>query len=359
MRLLATAGHRRTQRKHYLLCALCALRWLFLHAKSEQRRLGRNLAIDVDPQSRPQLIEFFDPANQPPQSDLLRQRRQTVHRIDINNGIGASPGGEHEQVAQQRRDQGKLLLEVLTLFFAEVFSRFEQTIAIVSRRQQFEQFDQRPPLLAVDREVKGGGLADAPFGDAGQERGVRRRARIILNQILFHFGDGERCEIEPLRARADGRQQRVGARGQQNDCRGRGRLLKSLEQRIGGLFAQPVRLVNDEKALAAFARAKVDLFGHLARLGDLNELAVRTDDRHVSVAAGVYTTAHGAFIATIRRISAGGSLLTIRGLGEGQRELAFAHAVRPREDQSRIDAAILQQALKNFLVALIADEFCK
>src|SRR5262249_2089808 len=153
---------------------------------------------------------------------------------------------------------------------------------------------------------------------------------------------GERGEIEPLRAGADGRQQRVGSRGQQNYCRGRGRFLKSLEQRIGGLFAQPVRLVNDEKALAAFAWAKVDLFGHLARLGDLNELAVRTDDCHVSVAARVYTTAHGAFIATVRRVSAGWRLLAIRGLGEGQRELAFANTVRPREDQSRIDSADLQ-----------------
>src|SRR5262249_10844886 len=104
---------------------------------------------------------------------------------------------------------------------------------------------------------------------------------------------------------------------------------------------------------------KVDLFGHLARLGDLDELAVWTDDRHVSVTAGVDATAHGTFVATIQRITAGGRLLTIHGLGESQGELAFAHAVRPREDQSRIDAAIFQQPLEDFLVALIADEFCK
>src|SRR5262249_46293796 len=110
---------------------------------------------------------------------------------------------------------------------------------------------------------------------------------------------------------------------------------------------------------AAFARAKVDLFSHLARLGDLNELAVRTDDRHVSVTAGVYAPAHGTFVATVRRIRAGRRLLTIHGLGESHGELTFAHAVRPREDQSRIDGAILQQPLKNFLVALISDKFCE
>src|SRR2546422_7450820 len=96
--------------------------------KSEKRRLGRNLPVDVDPQPCSQLIEFFDPTHQPPQSYLLRQRLQTVDGVNVDNGIGASPRGEHEQVAQQRRDQGKFFFEILALLFAEVFSRFEQTM---------------------------------------------------------------------------------------------------------------------------------------------------------------------------------------------------------------------------------------
>src|SRR4030095_708618 len=75
MKAVSHRRAQRTERNHYLLCALCALRWLFLHAESEPRRLGRNRAIDVDPQSCPQVIEFFDPTHQPPQPDLLRQRR--------------------------------------------------------------------------------------------------------------------------------------------------------------------------------------------------------------------------------------------------------------------------------------------
>src|SRR5262245_15546677 len=109
--------------------------------------------------------------------------------------------------------------------------------------------------------------------------------------------------------------------------------------------------------MAAFARAEVDLLGHLASLPDFDELAVRTDGSHVAVTTGVYAATHRAFVATVQRIRA--RLLTIHGLGESQRELALAHAVKPRQDQSRIDSAILQQPLKNLLVALVADEFCE
>ena len=35
----------------------------------------------------------------------------------------APPGGEHEQVTQQSRDQGKLLLEILTLLFCRGIQR--------------------------------------------------------------------------------------------------------------------------------------------------------------------------------------------------------------------------------------------
>src|SRR5262245_44911452 len=150
----------------------------------------------------------------------------------------------------------------------------------------------------------------------------------------------------------------MGPRRDEDDDRGRRWLLKSFEQRVGGLVAQSIGFVDDEKALPAFVRLVIDLFRKSARLRDFDVLAVRFNQLQVAVSSGLDPCARRAPIATVRgKSTANGGNLTIAGLGHGERELPLADAFGTGKDDGRWQAPVPQQPLQYLFVTLVADEF--
>ena len=121
-------------------------------------------------------------------------------------------------------------------------------------------------------------------------RDARERARLVLGEPRRALGEeladdapGQPPERDELAARADRRRDRAELVRDEDDHRVRRRLLEILQQRVGGVLVQEVRVGDHVDAALGLERAHVQVAVERAHLVDPDHLAERLEREEVGV----------------------------------------------------------------------------
>ena len=174
---------------------------------------------------------------------------------------------------------------------------------------------------------------------------------MVLDQKALDRLARDRVEGDPLAARPDGRQKRLGHRRGEDDDRAGRRLLERLEHLVLRLDVQAVGVDEHEDLPAPLVRLErrgLEELGHLLD-ADHAHRARRPKPEHVGMRPVVDLAAGKARVA--RR---GPALFAVEGLGELARDQPLADARRPGEQVGVRDSALLDAAREQLDRALVA-----
>ena len=158
----------------------------------------------------------------------------------------------------------------------------------VRRAGDAQQLLAAAPSLRVEQPL---GPVEAAAGHA------RERLRLRLRQPRRALGEHgadhplrDAAEGDELAAGADRRRQRAELVGHEHDHGVRRRLLEILQQRVGGVLVQQVRVGDHVDAPLGLVRAHVQVAVERAHLVDPDHLAERLEQEEVGMRAGLHAT---------------------------------------------------------------------
>ena len=200
-------------------------------------------------------------------------------------------------------------------------------------------------------------VAKAAFGGArenGDGAGIDFQIFGFGDALDFagNFLEGERAEIEKLRARFDRVDKIFRASGGQDENDAFGRLFESLQQRVRGFVGELVSFVENHDFVAARGRSVTHHFAQLANLVDA-AIGGGVNFENVERSAG------GNFAAGIAGVVGlgGGAFHAIQRLGEDARGGRLAHAAHAGKDIGVSDAIRFDGVRERLRDVLLADNF--